>query len=320
MPLVRRVTRVKTLLILLVAALVAGLPNAALATSSNAYQISVTGDHISVGISGSLFQNITTTSPFNLTIDHSNSTALTQDLNNSLRRLDSQVWVESPSLTASSNGTILTYSLNFSVLGAIHSYFGGSASADFAWRSFKVQEGVMSNGVAFNLVGKSEVGQSLVTLAKNSLLPNPSRIETVTFQMGRAQISPLQIEQLVPNLNLLDFSSLSASLDLWSGGFNTDSQMTAWTSHVGFDILAKISINEATGETVTTTEEAIYSVGATLTAPGFASPKGNLVYFGSNLLEPVFASVIIVAFAAWALTALANRRLTRSRRLGKRRK
>ena len=96
--------------------------------------------------------------------------------------------------------------------------------------------------------------------------------------------------------------------------------MTAWTSHVGFDILAKISINEATGETVTSTEEAIYSVGATLTAPGFASPKGNLVYFGSNLLEPVFASVIIVAFAAWALTALADRRLTRSRRLGKRRK
>ena len=74
------------------------------------------------------------------------------------------------------------------------------------------------------------------------------------------------------------------------------------------DILAKISINEATGETVTTTEEAIYSVGATLTTPGFASPKGNLVYFGSNLLEPVFASVIIVAFAAWALTALADRR------------
>ena len=320
MLIVRRVTRVKTLLILLVAALVAGLPNAALATSSNAYQISVTGDRISVGISGSLFQNVTTTAPFNLTIDHSNSTALSQDLNNSLRRLDPQVWVENPSLTASSNGTILTYSLNFSVLGAVHSYFGGSASADFAWRSFKVQEGVMSNGVAFNLVGKSEVGQSLVTLAKNSLLPNPSRIETVTFQMGRAQISPLQIEQLVPNLNLLDFSSLSASLDSWSGGFNTDSQMTAWTSHVGFNILAKISINEATGETVTTTEEAIYSIGATLTAPGFASPKGNLVYFGSNLLEPVFASVIIVAFAAWALTALADRRLTRSRRPGKRRK
>src|SRR2546426_505140 len=115
--------KTKPLVLLLFTALVVMFPQAhGLPTGPGMYNISVTSDHVSVNISGTFYQNVTTLPPLAFTFSGLNSSTLAQDLNSSLQQLDPHVWVRDPVLIVSSNGTLLNYSLLFSVFGAVHSY------------------------------------------------------------------------------------------------------------------------------------------------------------------------------------------------------
>ena len=304
--------KTKPLVLLLFTALVVMFPQAHGLITPGTYNISLTSDHVSVNIYGTFYQNVTTLPPLAFTFSGLNSSTLAQDLNSSLQQLDPHVWVRDPVLLVSSNGTLLTYSLLFSVFGAIHSYPGGSSSVDVDWRSFNIQEDIQVNGVYFNFLGKHDLGTSLASLAQKGV--NPTRSITVSFKLGGTRVSPLQIQTMAPSLNLLDFSSLSDRLDSWSQGFHIDSLTTSWTKQTGFDILATTQLTEPLGNVLTIPEKATYTLGVTLMVPGFASLQGNLIYFGTNILDILFAAVILATLATLLVAFVADRRLTQVRR------
>ena len=276
-------------------------------SSPGGYKISMARDYVSVGISGAWAQNLTQLPAFSFTLTDTNSSTLAGILSKAVQSKAPSARVTELFLSASSNGTLTMMNLQFKVLGVSVPDPWGNVRTNLAWRSFKVEDDVQVNGVAFNLVGKHYLSDELVSLARSAL--NPTQLIRITFEANGEEVFPEEIQELAPNLNLLDFSQLARPLGSSPTAFSLVQMTTTWTGEAGFDIAARTRIREATGEQIVISKIASYDLSVIVEAPGLAQLSGDTVIFGQSLLEPIMAAIVLLFPITYTGAYLAERRI-----------
>jgi len=281
------------------------------------YRISLGENHIAVSLTATLDQNISISAipQFSFILQGENSSSVSTAITNSIRQKTPNATLTDLLLVARSNGSQVVVTLSFKVLGAASSDQWGYTRADIAWRSFKVEDDLQVNGTAFNLVGKHYLSDPLLS-AVNSFFSLPSRFRPV-FRLDGESATPLEVQTLAPNLNLLDFSALSTSLDSWSSQFSLSAHSTTYTRQVGFDILVRTPDPEAPGEAFFD-QKVYYKVDSVLEAPGTPDLTGDTVFYGEGVLEQIMGTVIGAVLLVAVGTYLADRRLRTSQRFKRR--
>jgi hypothetical protein len=301
--------------------LITTIPSVAAQASDTAapgqYKITINKDTISVTITTTLDQNLTQLPVFSLVLRDENASYLASILTKSIQLKTPSASVEGTVLVASSNGNVTSLRLQFEVLGSTWSDRWDTTRADLAWRSFSVEDDILVNGVSINLVGKHYLSDPLLGAVASALRPTP--LIRTSFQLNGERAIPLEIEQLAPRLNLLDFSSLQTPIDSWSRQFSVSAPSTTWNKEAGFDIVVTRTITEAAGEQFTLADRATYKTSTVLELPGFVSISGDTVYFGQGTAELIMSGLLVLTLAIALGTYFQDRRLT-SRRMSKPRK
>ena len=270
------------------------------------YLVSVDQTSINVRIESSLFQNITQLPKFSFVLTDQNSSTLEDALTSSIRTKVPQARLNETSLRASSDGTIMTIDLKFRLSDVVSTGQSGS-EANVAWRSFRIEEDLQFSGVGINLVGKHYLAEELSTLVDQAMNPLP-QIRT-TFQLNGERAIPLEIQQLAPNLNLLDFSPLATPLTGWSTNVSLAPAKVTWQKDTGFDLVAITTIREPLGEQIIIASQAVYKVTARIEAPSPAHTIGDLVFFGQGIFEIIMVGIMAIIVSLAVSSFIVERRL-----------
>ncbi len=304
----------RALALLLVFMLIPSFPISTAQTSPTPgqYTIALSNDHVSVALNTLLTQNITTMPPVSFTLTGQNSSPVAAALSNFIRQTVPTATVADLNLKYSSNGTLVSLGLSFTLLGVASADRWGAARANAAWRSLQVLDDLQAGGAAVNLVGKHYLAEGLLSLADEAFHPRPT--VRISFKVNGRTTSPLRVKQVAPTLNLLDFSSLGTPLDSWQTQFSISGIDTTWNRDTGFDIAATTIISEPGGAPNVLSEAATYKVNAMIEAPGLAQTQGDDIFYGSSLLEPLFTGLIVLVTVLAMGSYMADRRLTSRRR------
>ena len=282
------------------------------------YDLDIDDDHITVSITATMSQNITTIPAFSFTIQGENSSLAATAVTNSIRQKTPNVTLSDFTLVASSNSSLVSLSVSFKVLGPVSSDQWGNAQADIAWRSFRVEDDLVINGTAFNLVGKHYFSTPLLLAVDQAFSSTP--LLRTQFEIDGKRAIPQEVEQLAPNLNLLDFTRLSTSLDSWSRQFTLAPTMTTWTRQAGFDVAIVTIQSEPLGGQFTIKDRAFYKVDTVIEVPGIANNVGETIFFGETMFEALMGGITVLILIIAVAAYFAERRITSKQRFRPRKK
>jgi hypothetical protein len=179
------------------------------------------------------------------------------------------------------------------------------------WLPFNVASDLTAGNFNFNYIGRHYFRSVVAYYANASKFvgrPNAT-ITGVTFFVNGSAVGPPTAENYVGNFTMLDFRSLSPSLDLWNRTYTLTNDTTTWRypSSIRLDFDMKIE-----RKNVTTHYIATYDYSASITVPGVGRAQGSAVLLdvGSGEKEWAMAAIVVIAL----VSAVAVQFLLRSRK------
>jgi len=246
----------------------------------------------------SVYQNVTAFPNQSATITKAVDSNTFNSFSEAIRGLDPNVTLSDLTVKLDSSTSWLNVSLTMS-LASVAQTHGDLSVVDISWRSFNVSEDLRTGNLSYNLIGKRyfrPVYEYYVNASEYVGRPNAT-ITGVSFFVNDTQsLSGGQAADSVGNATLLDFRSLSASLEHWERTYSLSNDTTSWR-YTPPPLIAdsiKVQMGNSTKQFLSR-----YNYTAEIVAPGLAEASGNtvLVDVGSGLKEWVMAGAVVLALA-----------------------
>jgi len=277
---------------------------------ASAVSVSVHGEQVQTKFNLFLHQNVTTLPAENTTIDSTSNANLTTAFTNALHDENPMASASGLTLQIDSTGGDLNLTGSMDVAG-VSNRTGDIVTANMTWLPFNVVSDLTAGNLSFNDVGRHYF-KPVVAYYSNviSLVSRPNATITgLSFLINSSAVGPPAAENYVGNFTMLDFSSLSSSLDQWNRTYTLSNDTTTWqypsSSRLNFGIIVQ-------RKNVTTNYVATYEYSASITVPGVGRAQGSTVLLdvGSGEKEWAMAGIVVIAL----ISAIAVQLLLRSRR------
>ena len=227
---------------MLLVLLLALLQAYALTTAWGSYDISISGNSISVTINTTYVQNVTgSTNPvYRTTLTGANATDAQNALSTALSNLTPGVSASNVVITSSSTLNTTVSTLKFNVNGAT-SYDRGALKINLAWKSFKITSNVTSGAISLNNMGP-------YLIQSKAWGNNSTREISWSYSEDGKAITPDQSVAGASSFSLWDFSQLSATLASWPHSLSVESGLTfSLSMNLNHNVTGKETVHDPTG-------------------------------------------------------------------------
>jgi len=274
-------------------------------------------EKVSVGLSLQFFQNATTVPSLNGTFTGSAAQDLTSALEGSLRETVSSISVSSLSGELTSKNGWINTTIQFEVTG-VSTRKGDLLIVNCSWIPFDVSRDLKYGDLSYNLIGAAYVKAPFESYVDYDRPPLNETIASVTYVSGLEELSPIVAVDKAGNATLLDFSSLSRSIEEWKREYNVTKGSTTWTYNPGPSV--DLTMTVVPREGAQSVSHAFYRYNATISVNGLAQAQANALSMEvSGAFQPLLMlAVILAAFAVAVATSWSYR--SQRKRMIRRRK
>ena len=256
---------------------------------------------ISVELSLHFFQNMTTVPDLNEKFTGAAAQNLTSAIQKSLRSKASDTSVNSLSGDLRSSRDWINATVRFEVDG-VASREGDLLNVNCSWIRFKVPDDLRLENVSYNRIGATYIRPAFEKYVNFDMPPLNETIQDVTYQLGTAQVSPVEAVQGAGNTTLLDFSYLAPHVEDWTMTYNLTQASTTWVYNPS--PAAEMNMTVAPREERPFTMDASYAFNATISVNGLGQAHGDMISTEvSGSYEPVLMLVVVVATFVVAVVA-----------------
>jgi hypothetical protein len=272
--------------------------------------VSVQGQQVQAKFNLFLHQNMTALPSETTTLDSASNANLTSAFASALHTAYPSAGLSGLTVRIDSTKDDLNLTGTMGVSG-VSNRTGDIVTANMTWLPFNVASDLTAGNLSFNEVGRRYFRPVVVDYANASSevgRPNAT-ITGVSFLVNQSAVGSPTAENYVGNFTMLDFRSLSPSLDQWNRNYTLSNDTTAWhyPSSIRLDFDMKIQ-----RKNVTTHYLATFSYSARITVPGVARSQGSAILLdvGTGQKEWIMAAIVVIAL----VSAVAVQFLLRSRK------
>lgn len=319
MPTTKKLTYFLTIALLLILA-----GQAAIVPATADYNVTVSNGGVTVHIHGDLLQAVNnpplvngstafgSIPVFRFRLEGGNSSAFSGALNNALREKSPAVSIDQVTLDTNSNGTNLHYDLSLKVLDDLNGR-GDANTVNLGWRSFVIAGDLTVGNTSFNTIVPKYLESGIsryVQLSPSQQLPIK---EVRRWWWNGQNVNREQVQPLIQNALLFNFTSLSAPLQTWNISPDFGSRILRYQSTTGFNLTFTNQITEV-GEVGTLYTNAIYRMKATVEAPWGTTASGDTLVLESQVPWGVWLMLTLIIVSAGFLvgTIILERRFLRA--------
>jgi hypothetical protein len=272
---------------------------------------------ISVELSLQFFQNMTTVPDLTEKFTSAAAQNLTSAIQDRLRSRSSTTSVTSLSADLKSSRDWINATIHFDVT-AVASREGSLLNVNCSWIRFRVPDDLRLENVSYNRIGATYIEPAFEKYVNFDQPPLNETVQGVTYQLGAAQVSPVEAVQRAGNATMLDFHNLAPRIEDWKMTYNLTQASTRWVYNPAPAAEMKMTVTPR-GERPFTLG-ASYAYNATISADGLAQAHGDIISTEvSGSYEPVLMLVVVVATFVVAVVASWTYR-SRRKRLPRKRK
>ena len=310
---------VRLLIVLLLIGLAIAPPAKAQYTSSE--NVFVNRDSVTVSLSLSLVENLTRLPTVNAVLGSSNSSQLAESMTRSIQKLEPgasvttlRVSARTMLLNANLSLWLLKENYDFTVQGA-NTDTGSSVKTDLTFLSMNDSDPVKLNGTEINNVGTTYLLQPLNNL--------PTTQKSRFFVNNRIFLNKVFPDEATSRFNMLDLSWIP-SFDRWTPLSGPLDKSTVWTVSPPPPYNMTIGLNS-----ITEASEIFYFpiylavVDPTLmltVSEGNAVVDGRTLTFQLPVVAEIIMPILVLVLIATSIASLIlDRRLTKTRRIKKKR-
>ena len=272
--------------------------------------VAVQGQQVHTTFNLYLHQNLTSLPNEVSTIDSASDTNLTPSFSHALQAVYPAA---NPSgltvrVDSSSGGLNLTGGMDVS---GVSNRTGDIVTSNMTWLPFNVVSDLKAGNLSYNDVGAHYFRPVVADYANvSSFVGRPNATITgVSFYVNGSAVGAPTAENYVGNFTLLNFASLSPSLDQWNRTYTLSNDTTTWrypsSTLLNFDMRIQ-------KKNMTTHYIATYDYSAIITIPGIGRAQGNAVLGDVGTGEKEWAMTAIVVIVL--VSAVAVQFLLRSRK------
>lgn len=291
------------------------------ASPSPVLEASLHPDYVQVSIGLHVYQNLTglrSTFSFpygNSALDGDNSTLLESYLQTSIQSKAPSATVTDLTLLLAStpvNNATLSQWLNLSLqfrVGGVHTFQNGLDHFDMSWKSFNVPQNVTVGQFEANNIGQMYLYNAAVEIAT---IERSSTTSLITYGniVNYFRVTTPNLASRTARINLLNFTQLLPSLDKWQQTYDYSSNSVTWSFDLNQILGLMITTTSNEPQATPTTNGAIYTIQAAVSAPVGSWAQGNTVnaVFNNNS-EALMAFIIGTGITVLAVSLLVERRV-----------
>lgn len=264
----------------------------------------------------SVHQNITAFPNQTATITKSEDSNSFNSFDQAIRGLNPHATLSDLRIKMDSSTNWLNLSITMSLSGVAERH-GDISAVDISWKAFNVSADLKGGSLSYNLIGKKyfrPVYEYYANASRYVGIPNAT-ITGVSFFINETQsISAEEATNSAGNATLLDFRSLSPSLEQWTRTYNLSNDTTTWRYIPAPLLTDSIKIQEGNHMKQIFSH---YNYSAEIVVPGLARASGNTVLadVGSGLKEWIMAGIVVLAIVSAAAAQILFR--TRKKKLAR---
>ncbi|KON28143.1 hypothetical protein AC481_02570 [miscellaneous Crenarchaeota group archaeon SMTZ-80] len=245
-------------------------------------------DYAIVSINSNVYQNFTSLSETQISIDNNNFPELKTHFENAIKKKTNSAIIEDVQLTLKQSENWINVSGSFKVMN-ISNKERDLLRINFTWKSFKIEDALAIKDLSFNKIGLYQF---------NNLIEKYSEVMNVEFYSPfYTPISFEKANQLLTNATMLDFEPLEDPLERWERSFNRSSLKTEFILEPRQRLYLRVEVVE---ENITKKYLILDSIGAKITVPYNAYVNDDLVTLEVSSGEREFymlASIVVLAIA-----------------------
>lgn len=202
-------------------------------------------------------------------------------------------------------------SLQFQLSG-VETLENGIAHVDMTWKSFNVPENVTVGQVEVNNIGLVYLYSAATAIARTerSITTNVITYGNIVnfFRVTTGNLPPTTAK-----INLLNFTQLFPSVDTWHQSYDYSTGSVTWSFKLNKILGVMITTTSNEPQATPTTNGAIYTIEAAVSAPARSWAQGNSInaVFNDNP-ETLMASTIVAGMAILVTSLIIERRVLKT--------
>jgi len=251
-------------------------------------------DMISVKISSTLGQNITSLFEKKINISGDSLTNLTKALDRQIKARSPEAAVRDLSARCTFTNDTIEVVVQFNVFGVI-SRHGEVVAANLTWRTLNIPDDIFAENVSYNLVGKAYF---------RGIVPRFENMTGARFYENRTlPVTVYRAKDIAGNITMLRFKSLGTPLSKWQMTYDITRAETSYMLKLGN--IVDLAVKRESNASVTEFGILMDLVGE-ITTPGYARLKGDMieseVAIGNTQILMLMAVVVPMLIAVAART------------------
>jgi len=269
----------------------------ALCVPASASEVAVTvqGEQVHATFDLSLVQNVTRLPGMTATVDSTAQSDVSSAFNAAVSKPDPSASASAVNIEISSTAQRLNLTCQADISG-VSNRRGDILAVNMSWLGFNVSSDLRVENFSFNTVGNRYMKPVVAYYANASrFLGRPNvNVTGVTFFVNKTSIAPAPAVDYIGNFTMLDFRSLSPTLDEWNRTYSLTNNTTSWRYSPSTSLNFDMKIERGN---ITTDFTASYGYNATISVSAVGRQEGHILLLdvGTSGIEWVMTTILILA-------------------------